>query len=314
MDLIDLFIGSEGTLGFIVEATLRVRSVRPATCMAFVAVPDWERALALVTRLRTAAKETWHSSDQNGLDVSAIEHVDRRCLEIAQQDGLDAKTGLTWPARTACALIVTLELPAGTTAEQVYADIFRMDEGSNTPALGRFAGVVDDIGVLEQTLIATPGDSRMARIVAFREEVPASVNQRVGRSKMQDERIEKTAGDMIVPFDRLGELMALYDEHFRRAGLDVAVWGHISDGNLHPNVLPRTYADVERGREALIEIGREVIRMGGSPLAEHGVGRSALKQQFLRELYGDEGIEQMRRVKRALDPEWKLSPGVLFPR
>jgi D-lactate dehydrogenase (cytochrome) len=54
------------------------------------------------------------------------------------------------------------------------------------------------------------------------------------------------------------------------------------------------------------------VRLGGCPLAEHGVGRSALKQTLLRDLYGDRGIEEMRTVKRALDPEWKLAPGVLF--
>ena len=56
-----------------------------------------------------------------------------------------------------------------------------------------------------------------------------------------------------------------------------------------------------------------MIAMGGAPLAEHGVGRSALKQQLLRELYGERGIDEMRAVKRALDPASKLSPGVLFP-
>ncbi len=53
--------------------------------------------------------------------------------------------------------------------------------------------------------------------------------------------------------------------------------------------------------------------MGGAPLAEHGVGRSALKQRLLEELYGDRGIAEMRQVKRALDPGWKLASGVLFP-
>jgi D-lactate dehydrogenase (cytochrome) len=67
------------------------------------------------------------------------------------------------------------------------------------------------------------------------------------------------------------------------------------------------------GREAILEFGPQVIARGGCPLAEHGVGRSALKQQLLRQLYGDAGIAQMRAVKRALDPEWKLAPGVLFP-
>jgi D-lactate dehydrogenase (cytochrome) len=59
-------------------------------------------------------------------------------------------------------------------------------------------------------------------------------------------------------------------------------------------------------------MARAVMAMGGAPLAEHGVGRSAFKQRLLRELYGEEGVEQMRAVKRALDPEWKLAPGVLF--
>ena len=91
------------------------------------------------------------------------------------------------------------------------------------------------------------------------------------------------------------------------------MWGHISDGNVHPNVLPRSYADVERGKEAILYFGREVARLGGCPLAEHGVGRNPVKQALLRELYGEAGIEQMRAVKRALDPEWKLAPGVIFP-
>jgi D-lactate dehydrogenase (cytochrome) len=69
---------------------------------------------------------------------------------------------------------------------------------------------------------------------------------------------------------------------------------------------------VEAGRRAILELGREVIARGGSPLAEHGVGRSAVKQALLRELYGDRGIAEMRLVKRALDPEGKLARGVLF--
>ena len=108
-------------------------------------------------------------------------------------------------------------------------------------------------------------------------------------------------------------LLAASDEVFGPRGLDVAVWGHISDGNVHPNVIPHVFADVEVGKEAMFQLGRRVIALGGSPMAEHGVGRNAVKQQLLRELYGDKGIEEMRRVKRAIDPESRLAPGVLFP-
>jgi len=54
--------------------------------------------------------------------------------------------------------------------------------------------------------------------------------------------------------------------------------------------------------------------MGGSPLAEHGVGRNPVKQALLGELYGDRGVAEMRAVKETLDPDYKLAPGVLFPR
>ena len=130
--------------------------------------------------------------------------------------------------------------------------------------------------------------------------------------RLADVRIEKTAADLIVPFDHFAQMNVLYREGFERRGLDYAVWGHVSDGNVHPNVIPRTYADVLSGREAILEFGRAARRLGGCPLAEHGVGRSSLKQALLREFYGEGAIAQMRAIKQALDPEAKLAPGVIF--
>lgn len=316
MDLIDLFIGAEGTLGVITEVTLRVRPSRPAACLAFVPFHDRDKALAFVRRLRDTARETWQTKDSRGIDVSAIEHMDHRCLSLLREDGVDRAVGVSWPDGTAVALLVTLELPA-TGPEEAFAEIGRSREPDaiDTP-LVRFCRALDEAGVLDQVEIAVPGDRRRAeQLLLLREAVPAAVNRRVGRVKQAvDSRIEKTAADMIVPFDRFEALLALYDDTFGRRGLDVAVWGHVSDGNVHPNVIPRSFADVESGKDAMLELGRAVIRVGGSPLAEHGVGRNLIKQQLLRELYGPDGIDQMRRVKHALDPEWKLAPGVLFPR
>jgi D-lactate dehydrogenase (cytochrome) len=159
-----------------------------------------------------------------------------------------------------------------------------------------------------------PGDVRRAQqFLALREGAPTGVNRRVGEARrLVDARINKTAADMIVPFDRFADMMAVYREGYERRGLDYAIWGHISDGNVHPNVIPRTFADVAAGREAILEFGREVVRLGGSPLAEHGVGRSAIKQALLRQLYGDRGLDEMRTIKRAIDPDGKMAPGVIF--
>ncbi len=314
MDVIDLFIGSEGTLGVITEVTLRILPERPGMCLAFVPFGDRSDALALVARLRDAARETWRTRDPRGMDVSAIEHMDARCLALLREDGADRANGVAIPDGTEMALLVTLELPAGTTPAAAFDEIGRAHD-LNPPdtALVRFCRVLSEAGVLDDVEIAVPGDTaRERQLLALREAVPAGVNARVGRAKQHDPRIAKTAADMIVPFDRLGELLKIYDREFRSRGLDAAVWGHISDGNLHPNVIPRSMDECESGKAAILVFGREVIGLGGSPLAEHGVGRNPVKQQLLLELYGRDGVNQMRAVKRSLDPDCKLAPGVLF--
>jgi D-lactate dehydrogenase (cytochrome) len=314
MDLIDLFVGSEGTLGVITEVTLRVLPERPAMCLAFVPFGDRASALAFVSRLREAARETWRTRDPQGMDVSAIEHMDARCLALLREDEADRANGVAIPDGTAMALLVTLELPSGMTSARAFDEIgIAREPDAPDTALVRFCRALDEAGVLDQVEIAVPGDAaRERQLLALREAVPAGVNARVGRAKQADARIAKTAADMIVPFAHLGELLDIYDEEFRARRLDAAVWGHISDGNLHPNVIPRSMEEAESGKAAILAFGRAVIRLGGSPLAEHGVGRNPVKQQLLAELYGTKGIDEMRAVKRTLDPDFKLARGVLF--
>jgi D-lactate dehydrogenase (cytochrome) len=250
-------------------------------------------------------------------EVAAIEHMDRRSIEILREDGADRKNNVSLPDGTTLVLLVQLELPAGTTEASGFDDIeeaFASDTGGG--ALARLCRLLAAHDAFDDTELALPGNVRRAdELIRIREAVPEGVNQRVGAAQRSiDGRISKTAADMIVPFDRFGEMLKSYREGFAARGLDAAVWGHISDGNVHPNVLPRSYEDVERGREAILTFGRDVARLGGCPLAEHGVGRNTVKQELLRQLYGDAGIDQMRAVKRALDPGWKLAPGVIFTR
>jgi D-lactate dehydrogenase (cytochrome) len=222
--------------------------------------------------------------------------MDARALR-AIPDEVFARAAVARPAGESLLLMVQIETGA--------------DEGA---VFDRVQEILDSCGVADEATIAAPDDERGAqRLLELREAVPASVNALVAAAKARSHpEIEKTAGDRVVPFARLTESLALYRRAFESRGLDYAIWGHVSDGNLHPNLLPRSYDDMTRGREAIFEIARGVIGMDGAPLAEHGVGRSGLKQRLMRELYGDEGIEQMRAVKRALDPTAKLAPGVLF--
>lgn len=291
MDLVDLFVGSEGTLGVIVDATLRVIP-RPVTCAALIACADEAAAIAITAALRADAKRAWRGAD--AVDVSAIEYMDAHSLALVADDAF-ARAGVQRPSAGGVLLLVQIEL-----------------RDSDDPALERLQRLLEGLGDFDP-VIALPGDADAAtRLFGLREAVPASVNAVIGRHKQRVPGIQKLAGDCIVPFDRLGESLALYRNAFERRGLGYAIWGHVSDGNLHPNAIATSLDEVARATEAIHEIARGVVALGGAPLAEHGVGRSPLKQLLLRDLYGEDGIEQMRAVKRELDPGWKLAPGVLF--
>ena len=316
MDLIDLFIGSEGTLGVVASVTLRVLPRHPAICSALVPFPAESAALEFTGALRDAAQETWRTCSRRGIDASAIEFMDARSLRIVVEDRADVANNIQLPSSTRAALLVTLELRADATAAEAFDEIGRAADPDrpDTP-LSNFCRMLMDAGVFDDTAMAMPTDAaRIAQLAALREAVPAGVNQRVGVAKRTvDPAIEKAAADIAVPFHQIDELLSAFRSDAARRGLDAVVWGHLSDGNLHPNVIARTPDEWLAGREAIAEVGRLAIRLGGVPMAEHGVGRNAIKQALLRDLYGDEGIEQMRAVKRAIDPEWKMAPGVLFP-
>jgi D-lactate dehydrogenase (cytochrome) len=314
MDLVDLFVGSEGTLGIVTSAALRILEERPALCRAVVPFHDVPRAYEFAATLRDAASESWRTGGRRGIDVASIEHMDARSLQLVREDGLDRAAGVSLPVDARMALLLGIELPPDTTAREIFEQIgsAREPTAPDTPIL-RFCTLLNRFDVLDSVEIAVPGDTlRHRQFIALRESVPAAVNARVGRAHARDARIEKTAGDLLVSFDQLEAFTSHCAGEMHRRGLDVAIWGHMSDGNIHPNVIPRGYEDVEAGRAALLELGKEAIRRGGVPLAEHGVGRNPIKQRLLLELYGEGGVEEMRRTKRALDPEWKLAPGVIF--
>ena len=225
--------------------------------------------------------------------------MDARCVSLLREEGADRQFGVTIPTDATIALLVTLELPDQTTSAGAFEEIGRFRDLDS--ALARFCRTLDAAGVLDHVEIAVPGDAaRASQLLALREAVPAAVNARVGRAKTSiDRRIQKTAADMIVPFDPLRDLMQLYDEEFARRGLDAAILGP------HLGWQPSPQRDPALDRGCRSRANRRFACLGARssasadrPLAEHGVGRNPVKQALLRELYGDEGIREMRAAGR----------------
>jgi len=287
MDLIDLFIGSEGTLGVIVEVELRL-SVRPQSTVGVLAmVPDEDMVVKLVKAARTS----------RSVRFDAIEYFDRASLLLLKEKK---------QAEGAAGHLPDLPNWDGC---GVYLELSGSEEETEK-GCEALEAVLQSVGLsIDETWAAMePGELAAQRL--FRHAVPEEVNAIIGRRKVGIPGLHKVGTDMAVPDDRLEELMALYREDLARLGIDSVVFGHIGDNHLHVNLLPRNMEELDQAEELYRHWAGRVVAMGGAVAAEHGIGR--MKKKLLEVQYPPQILELMRQVRRAFDPRGLLAPGVLF--
>ncbi len=317
LDLLDLFIGSEGTLGLVTRVTVRTVPL-PASILSGLAFPENDRAaFRLAAGLRQAAVECRGRNDPLGPDIRAVEWVDSRSLALLERYGDLSDLKLRLPDGAGSAVLLEMELPEAMEQEQVIdlleGYLERRDGLPDGPVVRLFR-ILDEAGCLDSLLPALPGDERAReRLRRFREAVPLRVNEILSSRRAAAAGPRKVGGDLIVPFSLLDSFLSAVEKEFGDRGLEFAIWGHLSDGNLHPNLLPMDADQVRAGEEALLALGLQAAAMGGAPLSEHGVGRSRLKKELLLRFLGKQAVEEMRSVKSALDPAGRFSPGTLLP-
>ncbi len=120
-------------------------------------------------------------------------------------------------------------------------------------------------------------------------------------------------GDVTVPISHYPEMVRLVSRLADERDLLIPCFGHAGDGNLHYSVLvdEDDEEQVERARDVQTQIVEKAIAVGGTCTGEHGIGRG--KRKYLELEHGEESVEAMRRIKRALDPNDTLNPGKMFP-
>ncbi len=290
MDLLDLFIGSEGTLGIITKAWLRVRPRPEVRCLAATFWHNEKTAVDFAIAVRERRER---------LGIEAIEYMDPGALAF-----------LLRRRRALGAASQVPECLPETARAAVFVDT-GLDETAFPHAIAALEEQVRALGGTPEQDWSALSKSERERLRLFRHALPEAVNSRISEIRRQHPGITKLGTDMAVPDARLRDVIRLYRTTLDQAGLEYVIFGHIGNNHLHVNILPQNDDEYALGKKIYLDFAREVVRMGGSPAAEHGIGK--LKRDFLTILFGTEGVAQMRRVKQALDPENRLGPGSLFP-
>lgn len=276
-DLKNLLIGSEGTLGVITAAALKLVPRPAGEGTAVIAVPSPQAALQLLSLART----------QLGEGVSAFELIHRTGFDFLSETLPEIRHPFATPPEW-CVLI-ELGLAKGLDPEMALATLFEA-------ALA--AGLASD-GLIAQS------QTQRAQFWSVREHIPEA-NRRIG---------SVSSHDISVPLGAIAEFIARAGEAVAaRGAFRINCFGHVGDGNLHYNVFPvpgKTRADHQHQREEIKRAIHDLVHeMGGSVSAEHGVGR--LKVSDL-ERYGDPAkLAAIRAIKTALDPQGIMNPGAVL--
>ncbi|NOT60325.1 MAG: FAD-binding oxidoreductase [Acidobacteria bacterium] len=283
MDALDLFIGSEGTLGVITEIEVRLLP-QPENVLAGIVFFEEEKdLLALVGAARARSLAT-RATNGAGMDARALEYFDRAALEF-----LRPHHPLV-PESMAGAIFFEQEITAAHEDELMSAWLELLEAHHAR---------------LDDSWFAT-NDKDRQQLRAFRHHLPVLVNEWIARHGQR-----KVSTDMALPDATFAEMLAFYQSSLRAAHLAYVIFGHIGDNHLHVNMLPRNEAEAAQARALYTEFVKRAVAFGGTVSAEHGIGK--IKRPYLEMLYGEAALREMAKLKRTFDPAWILGRGNLLP-
>jgi D-lactate dehydrogenase (cytochrome) len=289
VDLIDLFVGSEGTLGVVTEAELKLLPMPEGLLSGVVFFASEGELLGFVSEARAQSLRTREttrslsSAQPRTIDARAIEYFDRNSLEF-----LRAK----YPA-----------IPEGVAGAIFFEQ--ETDAATEETLTAAWLALLEQSGArLDGSWFAT-GERDQNRLREFRHALPVAVNEWLARHSQR-----KVSTDMAVPDERFAAMLDFYRTTLDASKLQYVIFGHIGDNHVHVNLLPRDDGEAANAREMYATFIRRAVSFGGTISAEHGVGK--IKRDYLRELYSEEHLREMAALKRAFDPACILGRGNVF--
>lgn len=273
-DLLDLVIGSEGTLGIVTGADWRLAPVPAAWRGLRVALRHREDLAAVLAALLPT-------------EPVAVELLDATFLQF----------------------VADRQAPSGPEAESAGALLLVEFEGPDADTVDAvLAAATSALMPLVLSLQPARTPEEHARLWEIRH-AASPLMARLGDGRRSMQVIE----DACLPLPALGEYLALVEDASRRHAIPSVAFGHAGDGNVHVNLLPDLAREgwEQEVRAIYYEISEAVLRLGGVLSGEHGDGR--LRAPWLEATYGPMVMMLFRAVKAAFDPAGIMNPGVLLP-
>ena len=276
MDLTPLFVGSQGTLGIVTEATLKTEPYDPNTTLIAAFFDKIQTAEDVVLKLRDLPEIP-----------SAMEVVDENLLKFIDEHNPNQLKGLV---------------------DKPFSKLVVLIEFDNTNQRIQKRLVKKALKILSQHNVKYKVETEEAEkeeLWKIRHSSASLIAHTEGRTKALP-----IIEDGTVPVDKLEELVSGAYKIFEKYGLRSAIWGHAGDANLHmqPFLDLSQVGDRQKVFKIIEEYHDMVIKMGGSTNAEHGDGR--LRAPFLPRLFGAEIYGVFQKVKHIFDPYGTLNPGV----
>ncbi|KAK9775174.1 putative FAD-binding PCMH-type domain-containing protein [Seiridium cardinale] len=268
-----LFVGSEGTLGLVTEATLKLAVVPEDLSVAVVTFPTIRDAAS-------AAAEVM----QTGVPIAAMEIMDEVQMKVVNLGGATAPK--VWKEMPTLFFKFSGTKAAVKENIGLVQNITKRNKGSN------FEFAKDQ---REQKLLWSARKESLWSMLALRKE---------------GEEVWST--DVAVPFSRLADLIEVSKKEMDDMGLFASILGHIGDGNFHESIIYNRQKKDEREKVEICvkNMVKRALEMEGTCTGEHSIGWGK-KDSLLLEV-GPETLSVMRQIKQALDPRWIMNPGKIM--
>jgi len=283
MDVLDLFIGSEGTLGVILEAELKLLRRPEGLLSGVVFFGASSHLLAFVRAVRITSLEHRRMGKTDCLDARALEYFDRESLVFLRQK--------------------YAAIPEGAEGAVFFEQ--EISEDLEQQLLDEWLTLLESHNAFVENSWFASNPTDHGRLREFRHQLPVLMNEWFARYRQR-----KVSTDMAVPDEEFAGLLRFYEDSLEPSGLRYTIFGHIGDNHVHVNILPRDDDEAAKARAIYQTFIERALRMGGTVSAEHGIGK--LKREYLKLMYGENHLREMAALKMAFDPAGILCRGNMF--